>query len=45
MVQLGDGTEESHDRAQKAVNELWRFTGEMFRLTMSIALAGSGFGA
>ena len=30
VVRMGDGTEESHDRAQKAVNELWRFTGEMF---------------
>lgn len=30
MVKLGDGTEESHARLQSAVNELWRFTGEMF---------------
>ena len=30
VVRFGDGTEESHDRAQKAVNDLWRFTGEMF---------------
>ena len=30
MVKLGDGTAESHKRAQDAVNELWRFTGEMF---------------
>ena len=30
LQRLGDGTEESHERAQKAVNELWRFTGEMF---------------
>jgi ring-1,2-phenylacetyl-CoA epoxidase subunit PaaC len=30
MVKLGDGTEESHARLQNAVNELWRFTGEMF---------------
>jgi ring-1,2-phenylacetyl-CoA epoxidase subunit PaaC len=30
MVRLGDGTEESHARAQAAVNELWRFTGELF---------------
>lgn len=30
MVKLGDGTEESHARLQAAVNELWRFTGEMF---------------
>ena len=30
MVKLGDGTEESHKRVQDAVNDLWRFTGEMF---------------
>jgi ring-1,2-phenylacetyl-CoA epoxidase subunit PaaC len=30
MLRLGDGTEESHRRAQRAVNELWRYTGEMF---------------
>ena len=27
LMRLGDGTEESHRRAQAAVNELWRFTG------------------
>lgn len=31
VVKLGDGTEESHARIQSAVNELWRFTGEMFQ--------------
>ncbi len=30
VVRLGDGTDESHARTQNAVNELWRFTGEMF---------------
>ena len=30
MLKLGDGTAESHDRAQAALNELWRFTGELF---------------
>src|SRR5471032_430103 len=30
MVRLGDGTEESHARAQTAVDDLWAFTGEMF---------------
>jgi ring-1,2-phenylacetyl-CoA epoxidase subunit PaaC len=30
MLRLGDGTEESHRRLQNAVNELWRYTGEMF---------------
>lgn len=31
MVKLGDGTEDSHRRLQNAVNELWRFSGEMFQ--------------
>jgi ring-1,2-phenylacetyl-CoA epoxidase subunit PaaC len=30
VVRLGDGTPESHARAQTALNELWRFTGELF---------------
>lgn len=27
---LGDGTDESHRRIQRAIDELWRFTGELF---------------
>jgi ring-1,2-phenylacetyl-CoA epoxidase subunit PaaC len=30
VARLGDGTEESHMRAQAAVNSLWMYTGEMF---------------
>lgn len=30
IVRLGQGTDESHERIQKSVNDLWRFTGEMF---------------
>jgi ring-1,2-phenylacetyl-CoA epoxidase subunit PaaC len=30
LQRLGDGTEESHNRTQKALDDLWRFTGEMF---------------
>ncbi len=30
VVRLGDGTEESHRRAQAALDGLWRFTAEMF---------------
>ena len=30
VVILGDGTSESHARAQSAVDELWRYTGELF---------------
>lgn len=30
LVRLGDGTEESHRRAQNALDGLWRFTDELF---------------
>ncbi len=30
VIRLGDGTEESHNRMLKALDELWRYTGEMF---------------
>src|ERR1700709_2365775 len=32
MVRLGDGTDESHRRAQSAVDDLWAYTGEMFEV-------------
>jgi ring-1,2-phenylacetyl-CoA epoxidase subunit PaaC len=32
MVRLGDGTRESHRRAQAAIDDLWAFTGEMFHV-------------
>lgn len=31
VIRLGDGTDESHGRMQKALEELWRYTGEMFQ--------------
>ena len=31
-IRLGDGTDESHRRAQNAVDELWPFTGELFEI-------------
>src|SRR5436309_10506206 len=30
VIRLGDGTEESHRRAQAAIDDLWAFTSEMF---------------
>jgi ring-1,2-phenylacetyl-CoA epoxidase subunit PaaC len=30
VIRLGDGTPESHERTQAAVDELWRYTGEAF---------------
>jgi len=32
VVRLGDGTEESHDRSQRAVDALWRYTAELFEV-------------
>jgi ring-1,2-phenylacetyl-CoA epoxidase subunit PaaC len=43
IVRLGDGTEESHLRAQTAIDDLWSFTGEMFHIDESErALIDSG---
>ena len=30
VIRLGDGTEESHKRMLHAIDELWRYTGELF---------------
>jgi ring-1,2-phenylacetyl-CoA epoxidase subunit PaaC len=30
LVRLGDGTQESHARMQQSIDDLWRFTGELF---------------
>lgn len=30
VLRLGDGTEESRNKIQTAINDLWRFTGELF---------------
>ena len=30
VIRLGDGSEESHQRTQRALNNLWKFTDEMF---------------
>ena len=33
VKRLGDGTEESHDKMQNAINDLWTFTDELFHQT------------
>jgi ring-1,2-phenylacetyl-CoA epoxidase subunit PaaC len=46
IVRLGDGTEESHRRTQKAVDTLWVYTGEMFEMDeVDRALLASGVAA
>ncbi len=45
IVRLGDGTDESHDRIQAAIDSLWRFTGELFEsdeLTSEMTISGAG---
>jgi len=45
VVTLGDGTEESHRRAQTALDDLWRYTGELFLATpadLAAEQAGAG---
>ena len=32
VLRLGDGTEESHNRIQKAFNDIWMYTGELFEM-------------
>jgi ring-1,2-phenylacetyl-CoA epoxidase subunit PaaC len=43
VIKLGDGTEESHQRMQAALDQLWRFTGELFEADdVDRALAAAG---
>jgi ring-1,2-phenylacetyl-CoA epoxidase subunit PaaC len=45
VIRLGDGTEESHSRMQKAVDELWMYTGELFNADeVEIIMADQGIG-
>ncbi|MEV5942922.1 1,2-phenylacetyl-CoA epoxidase subunit PaaC [Streptomyces sp. NPDC051994] len=41
-LRLGDGTEESHRRMQRACEALWRFTGEMFQPVPGLDLNWAG---
>jgi len=46
LIRLGDGTAESHRRAQQAIDELWMYTGEMFESDQAAeALAANGIAA
>jgi ring-1,2-phenylacetyl-CoA epoxidase subunit PaaC len=45
MLRLGGGTEESHAKLQNAINEVWRFTGNMFEMDeVDQNLADAGIG-
>ncbi len=42
MIRLGDGTDVSHEKMQKAVNLLWMFTGELFEMDENDAILIKG---
>lgn len=45
VVRLGDGTQESHEKTQASLNNLWRYTGELFvddRVFCEMAQRGIG---
>jgi ring-1,2-phenylacetyl-CoA epoxidase subunit PaaC len=43
VIRLGDGTEESHQRMQQSMEDLWKFTGELFQpADYETALASEG---
>jgi ring-1,2-phenylacetyl-CoA epoxidase subunit PaaC len=45
MLRLGDGTPESHQKMQDALDEIWRFTGNMFDMDeIDQTLADEGVG-
>lgn len=45
VIRLGDGTEESHERVQKAVTDLYRYSGEAFEAdSLDKAALEQGFG-
>jgi ring-1,2-phenylacetyl-CoA epoxidase subunit PaaC len=46
VVRLGDGTDESHGRMQAAIDDLWRYTGELFEADdVEHALVANGVAA
>lgn len=45
MIRLGDGTAESHARAQAAIDALWRYSAELFEADeLDTAMATAGIG-
>lgn len=44
-IRLGDGTEESHNKMQEALDDLWQYTGELFdKSDADIAMEKNGIG-
>ena len=45
MIKLGDGTADSHHRTQRAVDDIWRYTGELFLADdVDLAAVAAGVG-
>lgn len=45
VIRLGDGTEESHKRMVQAIDELWMYTGELFKTSSyELGAANDGLG-
>lgn len=45
IKRLGDGTDESHQRIQEAMDHLWQFTEELFQMTQAdVEMASQGIG-
>lgn len=45
LIRLGDGTEESHQRTQNAIDTLWPYTGDMFAMDeVDAAMIDAGIG-
>lgn len=45
VIRLGDGTEESHNKMQQALNDLWMYTGDLFDMNdVDKAMIASGEG-
>ncbi len=46
IIRLGDGTDESHQRMQSAVDDLWMYTGELFEMdALDKEMLARGIGA
>ena len=43
VIRLGDGTEESKEKVQKSINDLWMWTGELFEKHPLFETLGSSF--
>ena len=45
LVRLGDGTDESHERMQGALDRMWRYSGELFESdSVTLAMVAAGIG-